>query len=222
MRKASPSIFCIILVGVLIAALGAAAASGDQEHNCRRAVIIDEDGERISLSLAEDGILRIREGDGDERYVEIDLEGIGEIVEDALEGALEGVGEALDELSELQIDLNLGRDNSLIITDDGDEIVFDFGEILAEVGEVLEEALSELDFEDWDHHWDDHGGSHCWRDDRDDDEDWASSRHHRHARVDHDFDDSERDELEQEVEQLKEEIEALQKDLRRIKSRQHR
>jgi len=174
--KKSRLLLWFIVITFFLTTMCTTVFARDRYRDAERVIVLDDDGERVSVYLDGD-LLRIYD-EYDDEEIAIDL--------DALDGAMDGIGDVLEELSDLQLDLRLGHDaNTFAIYDDDDEIYIDFEEVMEEVGSALEEAFEDLDInlDDWAEDWADEFADEWedWADHLDDQADrWDDRRHHRH------------------------------------------
>ena len=196
MRGWSIIIFFVLVVGVATAGASAAteqweiASSQDPAREDAMVVVAGHD-ERMTISMHDDSVLRITTDDGEEQVIEFDLS----LIEDVVAQAMVGMQEALADLSDLQIDIQVDPDESVVIGH-GDEIVeVDLQEIMAEVNHVLAAALQDLDLD-------------------------LEAGFHRSSRSRSPAGDEDADELEQlndQLDQLRDEVSRLRAELRRLK-----
>jgi len=169
----------------------------NENENDQRIIVKGEDGEQIVISLHEGPSVRIVSDKGDEDVVEIDLSGISEIVSEAMVV----IGESLAELSEMQIEMKLGRENVFVFSDEDDEVMVNLEEVFENVGGLLREAFEDIDFEIAD------SIDKAWGTDDLADE-WQYTK---------DDDVSQAELLQLELDQLRVELEKLREDLRKLK-----
>lgn len=195
MRGWSIAFFFVLLIA---AACSGASAATDQWEISRGPDPLQEDAlfvvagsdERMTISMHDASVLRITTDDGEEQVIEFDLS----LIEDVVAQAMVGMQEALADLSDLQIDIQIDPDESVVIGH-GDEVVeVDIRGIMTEVNHVLAEAFQDLDM-DFD------AGSHRY----------ARSRSHGE-----DGDDAELEQLNEQLEQLRDEVRRLRAELRRL------
>jgi len=130
---------CFLVSG---ASLAAVVDEEDLDRDTRQVILVDEDGDRVTISLEEGPVLRIVSAKDDE-VVEIDLSDIEKVVAEAVDS----VNEALEDMSEVQVDIQLGRHNRCLVHDDQDNVVIDVGEIIEGIGRTLEHTFVGLERE---------------------------------------------------------------------------
>jgi hypothetical protein len=195
MRGCFATAVFILLAGIF--ALNAVAAT-DNWQNLRRPVSSDEDAlvvveggdERLTISMQDGSLLRITTDNGEEQVIEVDLS----LMEDVIAEAMVGVREALAELSNLQIEVQVDPDESIVIGSGDEMVMIELPEIMAEVQEDLADALQDLEIS-------------------------INSGFHRAEWFHHESEDADADEIDQlrdELNQLRGEMKRLRAELRRL------
>ncbi len=170
----------LVLVA-LLALWGTGAAAGDRP-TCEN----KEHSKSFSIEVDDDDIIVTRQCDGTEKVVMMNLDALGEMVEDALGGAVA----ALEELDDMQLKIHLGEDNRLSFADAQTEWEVDLGQIANQVSDALEVGLEELDTQDW-----------------------ASSHDRHEIRIEAES-DGDRQDLERELDALRQELKKLKQELK--------
>jgi hypothetical protein len=102
-------------------------------------------------------------------------------------------------MSEMQIEMKLGRENLFIVRDENDEVMVNLEEVFANVGELLNEAFEDFDIElgeSIDKAWDVDDFNGLWQQTEDD--------------------LSQTELLQMELKKLRDELDSLREDLRRL------
>ena len=126
-----------VACGILLLA-AAAAAAADKDPSV---IVVGDDGQTLSIDL-DGGELTIVTEDGDGTCVRIvDLEQVGLLVKDGLEGAFAA-------LRDMQLDVHMGQDNRLNFSHGDETVEVDVDAIIGEVHRALGD-LSALDTSGW-------------------------------------------------------------------------
>jgi len=118
-------LFPLTLMALLLLALPQVVTAAEPEDSGKaaRVVIIDDQGAETTIEMDE----------------------IQEIVAEALAG----LDEALEDLEDFQMEVRLGRDNSLNVSCDDTEFELDLDQVLAQVASAVKAGLGEIHTEDW-------------------------------------------------------------------------
>jgi hypothetical protein len=137
-----------VLPIVLITAMALpAVASGDQVSAAtapsgRTIVVTGDDGGRVSVDFRDGELTVVSEEDGKTSVHVVDMEQVGTLVAEGLEGALAS-------LRDLQLDFHVGADNRITFSHDHETIEVDVNAILAEVHTALEHGFAGFDNDVW-------------------------------------------------------------------------
>ncbi len=130
--------------GLLVAAIllipGALAADDDPP----RVVLMNGD-EKVTISLDGTELEVVTEDGGDTSVHIVDLAVVGDLAGDALSG----LDEVMAGLQDLQLGLDVGRENNLQFSQGDETWEFDLDEVMAQVSEALSGGLEAMDTEDW-------------------------------------------------------------------------
>lgn len=131
-------------IGGILAAANLPAGASQQ------VVIGDENlDDQIAIAIV-DGILTLRTGDAETgRVCEIDLENLGQRIDEVVATALARAGDALAEWDDLQRDIRADRDHEIVLDMGDDVVAIDLHEVMAEVDTALREAFAAVE-EGWD------------------------------------------------------------------------
>ncbi len=175
-------VILVLAVGVLLPAAFAVAKDKPacEKKDTSRQLVFGG-GDSGTLTIATEGSeLIITEDDGDDtRVTVVDIDQVGQMVGDSLEGLIEMVGD-------MQLQMRLGNDNNFTMAFDDEEVEVDFNAIFSELGQVLDGAFDGMDTSDW-----------------------SSHRHHRTIDVRGDDASREIEDLRQELKELKAELRRL-------------
>ena len=144
--RMTAALTALMMLGLPVV-LAAKDVPPDREE--KRVVIIDDDGETMTLDWEDQALTITRQSEGRTGVTVIDMEEIGAIVGEAME-------EVAETLADLQMDIHMGQDNRLNLSVDDTTFELDMDEIFAQIGEVLEMGLGEFDTDEWTHAHDRH------------------------------------------------------------------
>ncbi len=196
MRRSIARWFLVLGTMVLAVCVRAATADWEEPGQAKEdAVIFSHENDHVRISMEEGSRLRITSGNGEEQVIEIDLA----LVEDAVQEAMAGVREVLADLATLQIEVQLGPDENIVVGDGDEHVLVALPEIMAEVRESLAEILADLEV-------DIHNDLY---------------RVHRDGVQVEEQTDAEIEDLQEELERLQAETEQLRAEIRRLE-RSHR
>jgi hypothetical protein len=142
----APRILTAILLILALALPAAGSTTDDDPQESREKVlVVGDDDERLIVSM--DGTeLTITTEDGDGTSVRVvDMEQVGMMVGQALEG----LDETLAGLADIQLDVHMGHDNRLNLGHHDETWELDLDEIMAQVGAAISVGLEEMDTDDW-------------------------------------------------------------------------
>lgn len=131
---------------VLVILLAPAAARPDDPAAAdaprKRLVAVQDGGGILTVDVAGGELIIVtRGGDGTTERI-VDLEQMGLLVQDGLEGVFAA-------LRDLQLDLHAGADNRVAVSHGGQTFEVDVDAIMAEVGRALQHGLGDIESGDW-------------------------------------------------------------------------
>ena len=181
------SLLMVVGLAIILVPAGAALAEEKPEDGKKvKHVIIGDVDQNITINTDGSELTVIFTEDGKSKVAVVDMEQVGMIVG-------EGLSEVTAALKEMQMDVRLGKDNSLSFALDDEEWAVDINAIMAEVGEALSGAFEGMDTDGW-----------------------TSHNHHRTIHLDED-DEDQQEQLEAEMNALRDELQALKDELARLK-----
>ncbi len=121
---------------LLLAAVTAAA------EDDRQVILVGDGGQTLSLDLDGTELTIVTEGDDGTCVRIVDMEQVGLLLQDGLQGAFAA-------LRDLQLDMHMGQDNRLEFSHGDETVEVDVDAILGEVHRALREGLSDLDTDAW-------------------------------------------------------------------------
>ena len=137
----------IRIVFVVAACAAPAAASGDQSPASAAPrgstiVVTGDDGATVSVDFRDGELTVVSEEEGKTTVRVVDVEQVGALVAEGLEGALAA-------LRDLQLDFHVGADNRIAFSHDQETIEVDINAILGEVHTALEQGFAGFDNDVW-------------------------------------------------------------------------
>lgn len=141
------ALLTITLPGVLLAAEPDKDLKSDPDD--ARIVILGDDGEELTVTLANGALTVISTEDGCTTTRIMDMEAMGLLAADAVEEAMSGMDDVLAELDDLQLDMHMGQDNRLNLKLDDTEFELDLDQIVSQVASAVQSGLDEIDTSDW-------------------------------------------------------------------------
>ena len=193
MRRSFACWLTILGTMALAVCVRAAAADWEEPTQAKDAVIYSHANEHVRISMEDGSLLRITSGDGEEQVIEIDIT----LVEDAVQEAMAGVREVLADLATMQIEVQLGTEESIVFGDGDEHVLVALPEIMSEIRESLAEVLADVEI-----------GIHN-----------DLYRVHRDKMPVEERVDTEIEELQEELRRLQAETEQLQAEIRRLERR---
>ena len=132
-----------LVLGVLLLATGVAdtAAAGELGRKFR-----EDDHAQMSVRMV-DGVLELRQGEGDEEVVVVNVEALGATLSDLVAEVMGKVRDSLVELDDLELAVRLDSDQRLEIETVDNCLSFDLEAVMAEVGAALETAFAQVEFD---------------------------------------------------------------------------
>ena len=141
----------LVVIAVMVPALLMAAEPEDkeQQNNPTSISVIDDSGERVTITLEDGAMTIISSEDGQTTTQIMDVEAMSLMAADALDGAFDGMDEVLEQLAEMQIQVRMGEDNRMNLSYDETEFELDLDQVLAQVASAVKLGLDEIDTDDW-------------------------------------------------------------------------
>ena len=136
----------VLRIVVVMAVALPAAAGGEPATPAapegRTIVVTGDDGGTVSVDFRDGELTVVSEEGGKTSVHVVDMEQVGTLVAEGLEGAMEA-------LRDLQLDVHVGADNRIAISHDRETIEVDINAILAEVHTALEQGFAGFDNDVW-------------------------------------------------------------------------
>ena len=131
-RPAVTAAVCVLLL---------AAATSAAEPDDHRVIVVGDGGQTLSIDLDGTELTIVTEGDDGTCVRIVDMEQVGLLVKDGLEGAFAA-------LRDMQLDVHMGQDNRLDFSHGDETVEVDVDAIIGEVQRALGD-LSDLDTSGW-------------------------------------------------------------------------
>ena len=121
-------------------------------------VILGDDGEEVTITLEDGTLTMISQENGKTSTRIMDMEAVGLLAADAVDGALMGMEDVFAELEDMQFQFRMGQDNRMNLSFDDSEFELDLDQVMTQVASAVQVGLSEINTSEWASHqarWDD-------------------------------------------------------------------